>query len=353
MPRRLPNFEGKSGGRHGFRYRQLAAEIEKRIFEGAYQPGEKLPSLRRLHRQSNLSISTVYQAYQELESSGFVESRPKSGYFVLPVSLKKLEAPVVRKKASIPQQIYLAPVVNSVVAAISNPRFVPFGNTGMDSALLPVKPLARMLKSLSHADLRALLSYSPSEGYPGLRRQIALQTLGVLESIEPEDIVITNGCTEAVALSLLAVTRPGDTVAIEAPTNLTFLQLLKELGLLVAEVATDPKEGVDLDELERCIRGNKIGACLFMPNFQNPIGALMPDWKKKALVGLLSRHEIPVIEDDISSQLYFGDHRPVPLKAYDREGLVLTCSSFRKRWRPACGWAMSFRGHVSVRRSSG
>lgn len=317
-----------------FRYRQLAAEIEKRIFDGTYQPGEKLPSLRRLHRQSDLSISTVYQAYQQLESSGFVESRPKSGYFVLPVSLKKLEAPVFRKKASVPQQIYLAPVINSVVAAISNPRFVPFGNTGMDPALLPVKPLARRLKSLNLADMRALLSYSPSEGFPDLRRQIALQTLGVLENIEPEDIIITNGCTEAVALSLLAVTRPGDTVAIEAPTNLTFLQLLKELGLLVAEVATDPKEGVDLDELEKCIRGNKIGACLFMPNFQNPLGALMPDWKKKALVDLLSRHEIPVIEDDISSQLYFGDHRPVPLKAYDREGLVLTCSSFSKTLAP-------------------
>jgi DNA-binding transcriptional MocR family regulator len=334
MPHRLPNFEGKPAGSHGFRYRQLAAEIEKRILDGTCQPGEKLPSLRRLHRRSGLSISTVYQAYQELESSGFVESRPKSGYFVLPVSLKKLEAPVVRKKASVPQPIDLAPVVNSVVAAISNPRFVPFGNTGMDPALLPVKPLARTLKSLNHADLRALLSYSPSEGHPDLRRQIALQTLGVLESIEPEDIVITNGCTEAVALSLLAVTRPGDTVAIEAPTNLTFLQLLKELGLLVAEVATDPRDGVDLEELEKCIRGNKIGACLFMPNFQNPLGALMPDGKKKALVDLLTRHEIPVIEDDISSQLYFGEHRPVPLKAYDREGLVLTCSSFSKTLAP-------------------
>jgi len=334
MSHRSAHLAGNHSRSHVFRYRQLAAEVEKRIFEGTYQPGEKLPSLRRLHRQSGLSISTVHQAYQELESSGFVESRPKSGYFVLPVSLKKLEAPVVRKKASVPQQIHLAPVVNSVVAAISNPRFVPFGNTGMDPALLPVKPLARMLKSLNHADLRALLSYSPSEGYPDLRRQIALQTLGVLESIEPEGIVITNGCTEAVALSLLAVTRPGDTVAIEAPTNLTFLQLLKELGLLVAEVATDPKEGVDLDELEKCIRGNKIGACLFMPNFQNPLGALMPDWKKKALVDLLSRHEIPAIEDDISSQLYFGDHRPVPLKAFDRDGLVLTCSSFSKTLAP-------------------
>jgi len=334
MPHRLGSLAGKTASSHGFRYRQLAAEIEKRILDGTCQPGEKLPSLRRLHRRSGLSISTVYQAYQELESSGFVESRPKSGYFVLPVSLKKLEAPVVRKKASVPQPIDLAPVVNSVVAAISNPRFVPFGNTGMDPALLPVKPLARTLKSLNHADLRALLSYSPSEGHPDLRRQIALQTLGVLESIEPEDIVITNGCTEAVALSLLAVTRPGDTVAIEAPTNLTFLQLLKELGLLVAEVATDPKDGVDLEELEKCIRGNKIGACLFMPNFQNPLGALMPDGKKKALVDLLTRREIPVIEDDISSQLYFGEHRPVPLKAYDREGLVLTCSSFSKTLAP-------------------
>lgn len=334
MPHRLANLAGNHPCSHVFRYRQLAAEIEKRILDGTCQPGEKLPSLRRLHRQSGLSISTVHQAYLELESSGFVESRPKSGYFVLPVSLKKLQAPVVRKKASVPQQIHLAPVINSIVAAISNPRFVPFGNTGMDPALLPVKPLARMLKSLNQADLRALLSYSPSEGFPDLRREIALQTLGVLEDIEAEDIVITNGCTEAVALSLLAVTRPGDTVAIEAPTNLTFLQLLKELGLLVAEVATDPKEGVDLDELEKCIRGNKIGACLFMPNFQNPLGALMPDWKKKALVDLLSRHEIPVIEDDISSQLYFGDHRPVPLKAYDREGLVLTCSSFSKTLAP-------------------
>jgi DNA-binding transcriptional MocR family regulator len=261
---------------------------------------------------------------------------------VLPVSLNKLEAPVFRKKAPVPQQIYLAPVINSVVAAISNTRFVPFGNTGMDPALLPVRPLTRSLKSLNHAEMRALLSYSPSEGFPDLRRRIALQTLGVLESIEPEDIIITNGCTEAVALSLLAVTRPGDTVAIEAPTNLTFLQLLKELGLLVAEVATDPKEGVDLDELDRCIRENKIGACLFMPNFQNPLGALMPDWKKKALVDMLSCRGIPVVEDDVSSQLYFGEHRPVPLKAYDREGLVLTCASFSKTLAPGLrlGWVI-------------
>ena len=78
-----------------------------------------------------------------------------------------------------------------------------------------------------------MISYSLSEGYPELRRQITLQTVGVMDNITPDDVIITNGCMEALALSLLAVTRPGDTVAIETPTNFGFLQLLKELGLMV------------------------------------------------------------------------------------------------------------------------
>jgi DNA-binding transcriptional MocR family regulator len=284
----------------------------------------------------------VYQAYSELEGTGFVEARSRSGYYVRPVSLHALEAPTFKKKSSAPQRVNLAPVINSVVAAISDPRFVPLGNTAMDPALMPVKPLARILKSINQTELRALLCYSPSEGFRELRRQIALRTVGVVADVTPEDIIITNGCMEAIALALLAVTRPGDTVAIEAPTNFSFLQLLNELGLLVAEVATDPREGVDLGELERCLRGNGVRACLFMSNFHNPLGALMPERKKQALVELLHRHRIPVIEDDISSQLYFGEQGPRPLKAYDRDGLVLTCSSFSKTIAPGLrlGWVI-------------
>jgi DNA-binding transcriptional MocR family regulator len=328
--------------RQTFRYRQLAGEIEKKILEGTYQAGEKLPSIRRLHRQTNLSISTVHQAYVELENTGFVEARPKSGHYVRPVSFKKLEAPALLKKSSAPRPVNLAPVINSVIAAISNPRFVPFGNTAIDPELLPVKACTRILKSLSRNEMKTLLSYSPSEGFPELRRQLALRTLGVLEGIEPEDIIITNGCMEALALSLLAVTRPGDTVAIEAPTNFSFLQLLKELGLLVLEIATDPQEGVDLEELEKSLRTNAIRACLFMPNFQNPLGALMSEDKKRALVKLVASHGVPIIEDDISSQLYFGEHYPAPLKAYDRDDLILTCSSFSKTLAPGLrlGWVI-------------
>jgi DNA-binding transcriptional MocR family regulator len=330
-----------------FRYRQLAAEIERRILDGTYAPGERLPSVRGLHRQTTLSISTVYQAYMELAATGFVEARPKSGYFVLPVSLRDFKPPVFRKRSSAPQRVDLAPVVNSVVAAMSDPRLVPLGNTAADPSLLPVKALGRILKALSHEDMRALLSYSPSEGFPGLRRQVAIRTLGVIAGVEPEDVVITNGCTEAVALSLLAVTRAGDTVAVETPTNFTFLQLLKELGLLVAEIATDPRDGVDLEELETALRRGRIKACLLMPNFQNPLGALMPEEKKRALVELVGRYEVPVVEDDISAQLHFGETRPAPLKAYDRDDRVLTCSSFSKTLAPGLrlGWVIPGRRH--------
>ncbi len=325
-----------------FRYKQLAGEIERKILDGTYKPGEKLQSIRELHKQSNLSISTVYKTYMELETMGLIEARPKSGYYVNPIVLKQLKAPIFKKQAPIPQKVSLSSMINSVVSAINNPDFLPLGNTALDTALLPTKHFSRLLKELSHKDLRSMIAYSLSEGDLELRRQLALRTLGVIEGITPEDIIITNGCTEAVALALLAIIQPGDTIAIENPTNFSFLQLLKELGVMVMEVPTDPRNGVDIDELEKILRQNTIKACLFMPNFHNPLGALMSEDHKRKLVRLLNRYEIPVIEDDISAELYFEEPHPRPLKVFDKKGLVLTCSSFSKTLAPGLriGWIL-------------
>ncbi len=326
--------------RQVFRYKQLAGEIECKILDGTFKPGEKLLSIRKLHKQSNLSISTVYKTYLELETMGLIEARPKSGYYVNPIALQQLKAPVFKKQSPIPQKVSLSSMINSVVSAINNPDFLPLGNTGMDTELLPVKYFSRILKELSHRDLKSLITYTLSEGDLELRRQLALRTLGVLDGIAPEDIIITNGCTEAVALALLATTQPGDTIAIETPTNFSFLQLLKELGVLVMEVPTDPRNGVDIDELEKILQHNRIKACLFMPNFHNPLGAIMLDENKRKLVQMLNRYEIPVIEDDISAELYFEVPRPKSLKAFDEKELVLTCSSFSKTLAPGLriGW---------------
>jgi DNA-binding transcriptional MocR family regulator len=325
-----------------FRYRHLAEEIEQKIMNGTYQPGERLPSRRKLRKQSNLSISTIYHAYMELETMGLLEAKPKSGYYVNPVSLHKLKIPRFKKISYPPKKVKLSSMIKSVISAISNPYMLPLGSTVTDSDLLPFKHFSRILKDLSHAELKSMISYSLSEGFPELRRQIALRTVGVLEGIAPDDIIITNGCMEAIALSLLAITRPGDTVAIETPTNFGFLQLLKELGLLVMEVPTDPRYGVDIDQLKETFRQNNIKACLFVPNFHNPLGAIMPDDHKARLVQLINEYDIPIIEDDISSELYFGKQHPKPLKVFDQRDLIFTCSSFSKTLAPGLriGWVI-------------
>jgi DNA-binding transcriptional MocR family regulator len=256
--------------------------------------------------------------------------------------LQKLKIPQFKKISFPPKRVRLSSMVNSVISAISNPYLLPLGSTVTDSELLPVKYFSRILKNISHLELKSMISYSPSEGYPELRRQIALRTVGVLKGIAPEDIIITNGCMEAVALAMLAVARPGDIIAIETPTNFGFLQLLQELGLLVMEVPTDPRYGVNLNELEKIFRRNTIKACLLVPNFHNPLGALMPDDHKKRLVQLISEYEIPLVEDDISAELNFEGQHPLPLKAFDKQGLIVTCSSFSKTLAPGLriGWVI-------------
>ncbi|CAB5150790.1 DNA-binding transcriptional regulator, MocR family / aminotransferase domain [Olavius algarvensis associated proteobacterium Delta 3] len=326
-----------------FRYRQLAADMERKILQGVYLPGDRLPSIRSLHRSADLSISTVYKAYVELEHMGLVEARPRSGYYVAPVSLRRLKTPRFPKTDASPRKVRLSSMINSIVSAINDPGLLPLGMTVIDPELVPYKSLGRILSGISRNEFKSMLSYALSEGHPELRRQLARQTLGIIQRITPGDILVTNGCMEAVALALLATTRPGETVAIETPTNYSFLQLLKELNVMVAEVPTDPKTGIDVGALEKTVQKTRIAACLVMPNFHNPLGTVMPAENKKALMRLVETYEIPVIEDDISSELYFGDHRPKPLKAYDRHGLVLTCSSFSKSLAPGLriGWLMA------------
>jgi DNA-binding transcriptional MocR family regulator len=152
------------------------------------------------------------------------------------------------------------------------------------------------------------------------------------------------------------VARPGDLIAIESPAFYASLQIIEALGLRAIEIDTEPMRGVDLESLERAIKRHRIKACWFMTSFQNPLGSLMPTDKKRALVELLRRHEIPLIEDDVYAELYLRGVRPVPAKAFDEAGLVLHCSSFSKCLAPGfrVGWVAPgrFAGKVQQRQLS-
>jgi DNA-binding transcriptional MocR family regulator len=191
-----------------------------------------------------------------------------------------------------------------------------------------------------------------SPGNPNLRRQIALRYLIGGMNVPANDIVITNGALEALNLCLQAVTQPGDTVIVEAPTFYGALQALERQGLKALEVPTHPRTGMDLAAMEAAIKRHAPKACWLMTQFQNPLGSLMPDDRKRQLVELLARHDIPLIEDDVYGELYFGAARPVPAKAYDKQGLVLHCSSFSKCLAPGyrIGWASAGRYTQRVQR---
>ena len=164
--------------------------------------------------------------------------------------------------------------------------------------------------------------------------------------------MITSGCIEALNICLRAVTSRGDIVAVESPTYFGILSILESLGLRVLEIATDPREGVDLGALQTALRKYRVSACLFMTNFHNPLGSCMPEGKKKELVNLLAKKEIPLIEDDIYGDLPFGLRRPPAAKSFDRKGLVLWCSSFSKILSPGyrIGWTAPGRFQKQVER---
>jgi len=124
------------------------------------------------------------------------------------------------------------------------------------------------------------------------------------------------------------------------------------MGMKVVEIATNPRDGIDLGSLQNALDSLDVAACVVMPNFQNPLGALMPDEKKRELVAMLAKNNTPLIEDDVYAELYFGKTKPRPAKSFDRSGLVLHCGSFAKCLAPGSrvGWVMPGRFMSEIER---
>jgi len=344
MEENLPEESQLSGSARAipFRYQQLVEEIEAKINNGTYRVGDRLPSIRKLHQQLALSISTVYKAYEELEVTGLIEARPKSGYYVSSAILNRLKPPAFQKQPPVARKVSLTDMVPSILAAMNDPKILPFGSSSIAADLLPFKAIARILKSLSADEIKDQLRYSLTEGKAELRRQLVQRMLGSFNRIIADDLIITNGCSEALTLALKATVKQGDTIAVESPTHFGLLQLLNELGVMVVEVPTDPQQGLIVEELEKALVRHPIKACVAIPNFHNPLGSLMPDDIKKRLVKLFNHHDIPLIEDEIYAELHYGPKRPQPLKAFDRKDLVITCGSFSKTLAPGLriGWIL-------------
>ena len=324
------------------RYEALAKNIEDSIRTGVLRSGDRLPSIRSMSTNRGLSASTVFQAYYLLEARGVIRARERSGYFVNAVMRRAPPPAEAPSKPSInPISVDVCDRVFAILDSTKSRDVVPFGSAFPSPTLFPFARLRRsMAQSAKSFDPWSTVDYL-TPGSPNLRRQIALRYLADGMQVHMDEIIITNGALEALNLCLLAVTRPGDSVVVECPTFYGALQALELRGLKAVQVPTCPKNGIDLLTLEQTIQRHKPAACWMMPNFQNPVGCLMPETKKRALVDLLIRMGVPLIEDDVYAELYYGANRPLPAKAFDTAGMVLHCSSFSKCLAPGAriGWA--------------
>lgn len=321
-------------------YVELADSLATQISEGVYPPSSRLPSVRRLREQHQVSVTTVVEAYRLLESRGIIRSQPRSGFFVERARTHKRQPDAPTHEGQ-PQRLDAALSLR-LNLGIGNPQQPTLGAAVQGTELMPIPTINRLLSQAVRLQPSVCHSYDAPPGSPALRRAVAQLGLDAGYSVTPDGVVVTSGAKEAVYLSIRTVTHPGDTVVIESPAYYALLEVLSSLDLKVVEVPSDPKRGLDLEVLATVLAEQKIAAVAMVSNFSNPNGSCMSDAAKQALVALLNQHDVPLVEDDVYGDLVFDGGRPKAIKAFDTRGLVLYCSSFSKTVSPGIrvGWAL-------------
>lgn len=319
-------------------YLKIANTIQEQIFSETLKIGDKLPSIRAFQKLHNVSMNTIKQAFLELESKSLIESRPKSGFYVSKTSNRKLLIPSMNKLKLSEQKTTSEDLITKVFDSLSDKDITRFSIGVPDPGLLPIaklnKGLAKVVRNLAESGT----SYEPVQGSTNLRRNVAKWAIVLEGKLTEDDFVTTSGAMNAIFNCLMAVTKRGDTIAIESPVYFGIIQIAQNMGLNIIELPTHPTTGVDLEALKKVI--HKVDVCCFMSNFSNPLGSLMPDAHKEELVKLLTYHNIPLIEDDLYGNLFFGTVRPKPCKYYDEAGIVMWCGSVSKTLAPGyrVGW---------------
>lgn len=335
-----------------FLYQQVIDLIHQMQRSGTLRAGDKLPSLRKLASRLEVSVPTVKQAYLELERQGHIAARPQSGYYLKAAQGKALQSRPADWGNVEPTAVKCQSLIERVFEAVHQHNVVPLGIANPVAANSPDKTLARTMRRVLSNFGDKVVTYGPINGNPDLRRQIAFRYQDHGIKAEPDVLVITNGGQEALAIALQCVAEPGDVIAVESPTYFGLLELIASCNMQALEIRTCAKDGVCLDDLSKALVEHPIKACMFASSINNPLGSLMPDKRREQLVRLLEAHDVPLIEDDVYGELYFGDKQPKPAAYYSRKNLVMTCSSFSKTAAPGyrLGWLLPAQWEARAKR---
>ena len=333
-------------------YLRIAESLERQIVEDVLNIGDKLPSVRTLSKQQGISVSTALQAYYHLEGKGLIASKPQSGYYVRFLPGQAPARPAPSKPLAAAKSRNVDALISEVYENWTDPRITRFSLSVPAPELLPVAMLNKAMLQALRAMPGNGTSYEQVKGNPELRRQIARWALNWDGKLGEDDLITTAGAMNAISFALMALTKPGDMVAVESPCYFGSLRLLHSLGLKVLELSTHPDTGIAPDDLRKAIAKHPVKVCLFVTNFGNPLGHCMPDVAKKEIVEILASRGIPLIEDDLYGDVYFGKKRPLSCKTFDEGGNVLWCGSISKTLAPGyrVGWIAPGRHYDTVKR---
>lgn len=317
-----------------YRYMQIVDYFRSAIEQGTLSAGQKLPSIRLLKERFQCAVSVVQQAYTELQVQGLIRAVEKSGYFVCGIHAPDL--PKVRN-LRLPAKPF-SPNTGDLVSRIMNlanqPEIIPLHGAIPHPAILPLATIKRHMLEVMRVNPQIIAQYTPAAGAISLRKELATLMLSKGVHVHPDQILITNGCSEALHLAIEACSSPGDTIAIESPAYFGMVSMLELMGRNVVAIPVKPDTGMDIDYLADILKQQSIKACMVTPNFQNPLGALMPDGNKRKLCDLAKRFDFFILEDDIYGDCYHASRASPPLKTFDIHNKVVYCTSFAKSLAP-------------------
>lgn len=323
-------------------YARVAAHYRHAIHAGTMAPGSRMPSVRALMGLHRVSLTTALQACRLLESQGLLQARQRSGYFVCAPRTARLS------RAAEPRETQADParfvgvhervsdlLTRGQAAAVT----INLSSASAHHSLYPARVLAQIGQRLLRRRPELLCQPPEPAGHPALRVALARLALDAGIQLSERQVLVTHGCTEALGIALRAVARPGDAVAVESPTYFGLLQVLETLGLRALEIPTSPHTGLSLDALQAAAaREPALKAVVVIPNLQNPLGAVMPEAAKQALLAWCERQDLALIEDDTYAALTDQPQRAI--KSWDRTGQVIFCASLHKTLAPGMrlGW---------------
>ncbi|HLG78269.1 MAG TPA: PLP-dependent aminotransferase family protein, partial [Ktedonobacteraceae bacterium] len=323
-------------------YQQISHGLREAILSGQLAEGTRLPTERALAHELKVNRTTIMNAYNELASEGLIEGHVGRGTVVKRSYVSEDEEYADQDMPSwllglaASDDTIFGPdarILSEISMLDERSEIISFARGAPASDMLPAE-LLRMLVDDGLADAReSALGYCPVEGLQALRRQIAIhmRTRGVM--VDVQNILILSGSTQGIGLIGRFLLNSGDEVVVEVPTYLGALQTFRALGARIIGVPTD-KDGMRVDLLESILARRQPRFIYTLPTFQNPTGVILSPERRRRLLQLSKRYQIPILEDDPYGELYFEGKEPQPLKAQDTGGNVLYLSTYSKILAP-------------------